>query len=205
MYMYNTCAYMYILIIVWTARLASGDCLSLCSQNSQRVTPFCEKFLTLRVSVSTCTCTCINLYMWVWHDLFYRNSHFAIFFEIFCISKICCLLKICKTFQIDFIKYFIFFSKPQGGVPDKMAVTPLNKATPTIPEEEEMETVVPRLPLPPAETEKEEEQWLKFNDTLVEEFIINESTLETECFGGSVRSSSSEGLILNFSFSYCYA
>ena len=143
--------------------------------------------------------------MWVWHDLFYRNSHFANFFEIFCISKICFLLKICKTFQIDFIKYFIFFSKPQGGVPDKTALTPLNKATPTIPEEEEMETVVPRLPLPPAETEKEEEQWLKFNDTLVEEFIINESTLETECFGGSVRSSSSEGLMLNFSFSYCYA
>lgn len=110
-----------------------------------------------------------------------------------------------KAFQIDYIKYFIFFSKSQGGVPDKTAVTPLNKATPTILEEEEMETVVPRLPLPPAETEKEEEQWLKFNDTLVEEFIINESTLETECFGGSVRSISSEGLILNFSFSYCYA
>ena len=126
-----------------------------------------------------------------------------LFSTFFCISKICCLL--CKAFQIDFIKYFIFFSKPQGGVPDKTAVTPLNKATPTIPEEEEMETIVPRLLLPPAETEKEEEQWLKFNDTLVEEFIINESTLETECFGGSVRSSSSEGLILNFSFSYCYA
>ena len=71
-----------------------------------------------------------------------------------------------------------------------MKSTPTShKATPTIPEEEEMETIQPH---PPQEEEKEEEQWLKFNDTLVEQFIIDEFTLETECFGGSVRSNSSD-------------
>ena len=45
---------------------------------------------------------------------------------------------------------------------------------------------------PLQEEEKEEERWLRFNDTLVERFIIDEFTLETECFGGSVRSNSSD-------------
>ena len=69
------------------------------------------------------------------------------------------------------------------------AMPSLNKATPTIPEEEEMETIQSH---PLQEEEKEEERWLRFNDTLVERFIIDEFTLETECFGGSVRSNSSD-------------
>ena len=36
------------------------------------------------------------------------------------------------------------------------------------------------------------DRWLKFNDTLVEEFDLNDSTLEAECFGGSLKNSNSE-------------
>ena len=36
------------------------------------------------------------------------------------------------------------------------------------------------------------DRWLKFNDTLVEEFDLNDHTLESECFGGSLKNSNSE-------------
>ena len=31
------------------------------------------------------------------------------------------------------------------------------------------------------------EKWYKFNDTIVEEFDMNEDTLEAECFGGTYK------------------
>ena len=31
------------------------------------------------------------------------------------------------------------------------------------------------------------EKWYKFNDTVVEEFDMNEDTLEAECFGGTYK------------------
>ena len=36
-------------------------------------------------------------------------------------------------------------------------------------------------------------KWFKFNDTVVEEFEMNESTLEEECFGGSYKAKVYEG------------
>ncbi len=30
-------------------------------------------------------------------------------------------------------------------------------------------------------------RWLRFNDTIVDEFVLNDSTLEAECFGGSYK------------------
>ena len=30
-------------------------------------------------------------------------------------------------------------------------------------------------------------RWLRFNDTLVDEFVLNDSALEAECFGGSYK------------------
>jgi len=33
----------------------------------------------------------------------------------------------------------------------------------------------------------EKEKWYKFNDTIVEEFDMNEDTLEAECFGGTYK------------------
>ncbi|XP_019859988.1 PREDICTED: ubiquitin carboxyl-terminal hydrolase 24-like [Amphimedon queenslandica] len=85
--------------------------------------------------------------------------------------------------------HYYAFIKTKGKNTFMKATPLLHKATPTIPEEEEMETIQLH---PLQEEEKEEEQWLKFNDTLVERFIIDEFTLETECFGGSVRSNSSD-------------
>ncbi|XP_019857623.1 PREDICTED: ubiquitin carboxyl-terminal hydrolase 24-like [Amphimedon queenslandica] len=85
--------------------------------------------------------------------------------------------------------HYYAFIKTKGKNTFMKATPSLHKATPTIPEEEEMETIQTH---PLQEEEKEEEQWLKFNDTLVERFIIDEFTLETECFGGSVRSNSSD-------------
>ena len=38
----------------------------------------------------------------------------------------------------------------------------------------------------------EEERWLKFNDTIVEEFLLMDSTLESECFGGSIKSNTAD-------------
>ena len=35
-------------------------------------------------------------------------------------------------------------------------------------------------------------RWLKFNDTIVEEFAMTDSALEAECFGGSIKTSSSD-------------
>ena len=54
---------------------------------------------------------------------------------------------------------------------------------PTIPEEEEMETQ-PQI--------NKIDLWLKFNDTIVEEFQFADSVLETECFGGSIKTNSSD-------------
>ena len=30
-------------------------------------------------------------------------------------------------------------------------------------------------------------RWLRFNDTLVDEFVLHDSALEAECFGGSYK------------------
>ena len=35
-------------------------------------------------------------------------------------------------------------------------------------------------------------RWLKFNDTIVEEFAMTDSALEAECFGGSIKTSSTD-------------
>ena len=37
-----------------------------------------------------------------------------------------------------------------------------------------------------------EEIWLKFNDTVVEEFAMTENTMESECFGGSLKTNTSD-------------
>ena len=37
-----------------------------------------------------------------------------------------------------------------------------------------------------------EEVWLKFNDTVVEEFAMTENTMEAECFGGSLKTNTSD-------------
>ena len=55
----------------------------------------------------------------------------------------------------------------------------------TIPEEEEMDTTQSS----PGESE---DRWLKFNDTLVEEFVFTDSLLEAECFGGTIKTSSAD-------------
>ncbi len=58
-----------------------------------------------------------------------------------------------------------------------------------IPEDEEMEvTKQPSHVL---------ERWLKFNDTLVEEFVFTDSLLEAECFGGAIKTTSSDPCMLN--------
>lgn len=44
------------------------------------------------------------------------------------------------------------------------------------------------------------ERWLKFNDTLVEEFDLNDSTLESECFGGALKTTNPDSCKQN---SFC--
>lgn len=35
--------------------------------------------------------------------------------------------------------------------------------------------------------------WLRFNDTVVDEFAMNQASLESECFGGSYKAKTSDG------------
>ena len=62
-------------------------------------------------------------------------------------------------------------------------VSSTTSTIPTIPEDEEMETQ-PQM--------NKIDLWLKFNDTIVEEFQFADSVLETECFGGSIKTNSSD-------------
>ncbi len=41
-----------------------------------------------------------------------------------------------------------------------------------------------------APVETRQGRWLRFNDTLVDEFVLNDNALESECFGGSYKSKS---------------
>ena len=36
-------------------------------------------------------------------------------------------------------------------------------------------------------------KWLRFNDNLVDEFTMSETSLEAECFGGSYKAKASDG------------
>lgn len=35
-------------------------------------------------------------------------------------------------------------------------------------------------------------RWLRFNDTVVEEYVFTDVLLEAECFGGSIKTSSAD-------------
>ena len=35
--------------------------------------------------------------------------------------------------------------------------------------------------------------WLRFNDVVVDDFVMNQASLESECFGGSYKAKSSDG------------
>ena len=36
-------------------------------------------------------------------------------------------------------------------------------------------------------------KWLRFNDNLVDEFTVSETSLEAECFGGSYKAKANDG------------
>ena len=37
-------------------------------------------------------------------------------------------------------------------------------------------------------------RWLRFNDIIVDEFVMSDSALEAECFGGSYKPKSTDGM-----------
>ena len=39
----------------------------------------------------------------------------------------------------------------------------------------------------------EESKWYRFNDTVVDEFIMNDDALAAECFGGTYKSKATDG------------
>ena len=39
----------------------------------------------------------------------------------------------------------------------------------------------------------EESRWYRFNDTVVDEFVMNDDALAAECFGGSYKSKATDG------------
>lgn len=39
----------------------------------------------------------------------------------------------------------------------------------------------------------EESKWYRFNDTVVDEFIMNDDALAAECFGGMYKSKATDG------------
>jgi len=41
--------------------------------------------------------------------------------------------------------------------------------------------------------DSEEPKWYRFNDTMVDEFMMHDEALAAECFGGSYKSRSGEG------------
>lgn len=57
----------------------------------------------------------------------------------------------------------------------------------TIPEEVEGEEAPP-----PLSSDSPTGRWLRFNDTKVEEFMMSDSALEAECFGGSYKAKPSD-------------
>ena len=36
------------------------------------------------------------------------------------------------------------------------------------------------------------DRWIKFNDTIVEEFVFTDTLLEAECFGGTIKTTTSD-------------
>ena len=41
--------------------------------------------------------------------------------------------------------------------------------------------------------DSEEPMWYRFNDTMVDEFVMHDEALAAECFGGSYKSRSGDG------------
>ena len=39
----------------------------------------------------------------------------------------------------------------------------------------------------------EESRWYRFNDTVVDEFVMNDDALTAECFGGTYKSKATDG------------
>ena len=39
----------------------------------------------------------------------------------------------------------------------------------------------------------EDSKWYRFNDTVVDEFIMNDNALAAECFGGTYKSKAADG------------
>ena len=39
----------------------------------------------------------------------------------------------------------------------------------------------------------EESRWYRFNDTVVDEFVMNDAALAAECFGGTYKSKAADG------------
>ncbi len=75
----------------------------------------------------------------------------------------------------------------------------------TIPEEEEMEVTTQQQQQQQSVPESLD-RWLKFNDTLVEEFVFTDALLETECFGGAIKTSSSDPcmyMYIQYMYSTC--
>ena len=81
------------------------------------------------------------------------------------------------TVHVIFPLVFFFYRKV--APPEEKIITS------SIPEEEEMEVAKPSPPQVPS-------RWVKFNDTIVEEFVFTDAVLEAECFGGTIKTTSSD-------------